>query len=56
MSVRPSVVRELWKNGGLDELPFGIVDRVGPANHVSDGGSDPTQDVANIWEKLCGAM
>jgi len=38
------------------QMPFGIWTRVGPRNHVLDGGPDhPMRKVQVLWERTCQA-
>ena len=32
------------------DFPFGLRTRVGPKNHVLDGGPDPTHGKGQFWE------
>ena len=37
------------KTGELIEMPFGLRTRVGPRDHVLDGGSDPPMGRGKFW-------
>ena len=36
------------------EMPFGMLGRVGPSNHVLDGVSDPSTVIDKFWEWVMG--
>ena len=34
------------------EIPFGVVTRIGPRNHVLHGGADPFRGRGNFWGRV----
>ena len=48
---RDALPSALQKKAELIEMPFGLWARVGPTNHVLDGGPDAPWEWASFWGK-----